>query len=111
MERTYGWLELLTPRDRFAHLQVLLMHLNPSQRTRPHRHPSEELFFVLSGSVLLETQDPPTVRALSLREWASVESMVVHTLRSEAAEESATLLIALSPPRQESQVQYLAQDG
>ena len=103
--RPYGRLYLLSARNAgLANLQMLLMVIEPGARTSNHLHPSEEIFFVLSGHALFKSHN------LSQR-LESQDTMIVpagepHQIENLSTMEPCEMLIALSPPRNPELVIY-----
>lgn len=103
--RNYGDLVLLTPHELgLKSLQVLRMRLLPGATTSRHYHPSEEVFFVLSGTVGCIAADAET--SVVAGQAIVVQPNTPHQLVNRTTE-AADVLIALSPPRDASSVVYL----
>jgi quercetin dioxygenase-like cupin family protein len=100
--RLYGKLHLVSPRGVLRNLQVLHMVIAPGGKTSKHYHPSEEIFFIVHGKAVFVGAE----LTIELREG---EAVIVapgepHKIENMSDTDECEVLIALSPPRQPSEV-------
>jgi mannose-6-phosphate isomerase-like protein (cupin superfamily) len=106
IERSYGQLMLLTPRGSgLQKLQVLRMVIRPGGSTKTHYHLSEEVFAVIRGRINYVTEHG----SVTCEAGGAViaHSKEPHRIANASKTEEAEIVLALSPPRDPSDVVYI----
>jgi mannose-6-phosphate isomerase-like protein (cupin superfamily) len=105
VQRPYGLMVSLAGKDTgLENLQVVLMTVNPGECTSVHYHPFEEVFFVISGSAVFKGEDKEML--IRDKDTVVVHPNEVHQIENRDEEQSCTILIAMSPPRDPDKVVY-----